>query len=1138
LPSPQEFQNLISEVEVQLFAGLSAPDNNLIQLAWFLHSVASANPGLELYSQERQSAAFRVAGHVFDVGLRSRELDSINKLRLVFAGQTAYFRSDQNPNSIALGRATDLPDVDLVNSPGRSSLTMAICLMMFDRHRVFRLTAEAQRQARTLAELFGVDSLSNTIYGPASHVASACREIMKYLTYPDAADSLRRAASLLRATLAEAQPLVEIDSQWVAAQLLPLTEALGQSSVWAAMPPGSSPAAPRAMTTSPPPVLNLWPPQRKLFTEQRHPLDPGTRRLLLSLPTSAGKSLISQLIVLSHLADQGTGVCLVAPTQSLVREIRGSLRSRLAALPFEMGLETGTWEGSAPSRDVEVMTPERLTHLVRTDLDEVLERFGLFIIDEAHLVDDRERGWGLESTLTLLNSATLETRHRIVLLSSAVGNRAEVMSWIDPQDVGLHFHDEWRGPRRLHGVYTTDVDWDARDETPPAGRRMGRARYPLYGTIRLKTSQGRIASGRFTEPIGIATRFIEGDGQERRGLHSQESSTQRELVVPLVLHLAQGGPTLVIESTKRRAADLAMELASSVEDEEPGLALLAEECSNRLVDGHPLIPALRKGIAFHHAALPIDVQGMIEDAVRGGEIRMLVTTTTLTEGVNLPFRSVVLASQGGEWDGDPYIVGAKLYNAIGRAGRAAKETSGWVVLVKHESFNASMFDLLERRDEDLQITSALTKEAVLELLAAIDEGIDRGDDVIFEIANSVAADFTTYIWHLSRIVEDHDHEVRWEQVQAIVQQTLAWSQLDATSRDSWRRLGRETFDRYQATPRELRRKWATATVSLGSARRLEILANRIADWVVDQSADLELEKPLNALDALIDSGVMERLIELPEAEEVHRKAPRPRPNAPRAQALEIDVPAITRDWVSGVDLNELATRHCGGIPSDSHRAEATVEYTTALFENFLPWTLSHLVPWTNDRLVARGSDVQICPDLGLHIQWGLPNITALTAMRGGVSSRRVVNLLARRAQEEGVDSDDLRQWLGRMGVEELVESFELNRAELGEVLVFARIENRALRSLVAGQDWTIDLPSTDASPGRSLVVLVQDDRGIGFLARDAASSKVLAGIPTPAIEDIKDVLATGLPYQAAVIVEEDSFLETETAVLEVSLLST
>ena len=43
--------------------------------------------------------------------------------------------------------------------------------------------------------------------------------------------------------------------------------------------------------------------------------------------------------------------------------------------------------------------------------------------------------------------------------------RARVQQWVDPAAAGVLYESDWRGPRRLHAIYT-DVDWGARRRFP------------------------------------------------------------------------------------------------------------------------------------------------------------------------------------------------------------------------------------------------------------------------------------------------------------------------------------------------------------------------------------------------------------------------------------------------------------------------------------------------------------------------------------------------------------------------------------------------------------------------------------------------------------------------------------------------
>jgi replicative superfamily II helicase len=82
----------------------------------------------------------------------------------------------------------------------------------------------------------------------------------------------------------------------------------------------------------------LWPPQRDFLQRATtNPLDPDTKRLLLSVPTSAGKTLLAQILICHHLATQPGDVCYVTPLRSLGREMRQALAGRLRVLQKGLG---------------------------------------------------------------------------------------------------------------------------------------------------------------------------------------------------------------------------------------------------------------------------------------------------------------------------------------------------------------------------------------------------------------------------------------------------------------------------------------------------------------------------------------------------------------------------------------------------------------------------------------------------------------------------------------------------------------------------------------------------------------------------------------------------------------------------------
>src|SRR5260370_23247282 len=120
----------------------------------------------------------------------------------------------------------------------------------------------------------------------------------------------------------------------------------------------------------------------------------------------------------------------------------------------EGAVGVGSSQAGSTAR-VSVMTPEKLAQLLRNDPKGVLDEYSLFVIDEAHLIGERDRGWTLEATLSFLHHETRETTHRIIVISAAIGNRVEIQQWLDPGESLEPFHRDWRGPPRAPAIFTT-----------------------------------------------------------------------------------------------------------------------------------------------------------------------------------------------------------------------------------------------------------------------------------------------------------------------------------------------------------------------------------------------------------------------------------------------------------------------------------------------------------------------------------------------------------------------------------------------------------------------------------------------------------------------------------------------------------
>ncbi|MCV0384729.1 MAG: DEAD/DEAH box helicase, partial [Erythrobacter sp.] len=644
LPSPEEFAETMALAEAELFRGNQTVPESTLATAWYLHSVGSALGSLELYGVQRRRAAFQVAGHIFDLALADPVRDELERLRLTFAAQVSNLRGGLNPNALAAYRwrldDRRMPDYGTPTT----SLEIGTALLANDTNWLFPAFDRLRSVSAQISRDWDVDPAS-TAFAALDGVVDGGRRLLLYLVYGDE-DNRAAARERLRAAAASASGPEDIDSRWVAFHLSQIADELGGTSVWALIPPDTSPSVARAFTLARPPILSLWPPQVSLLDPERtpSPLDPAVKRIVLSVPTSAGKTLLAQLLVADHLTRIGSGACFVAPTRSLCREIEASLRQRLrllaapAEVAFTDDLHDVTGDGDP---QVEVMTPERLAYLLRTDSASVLERFGLFVFDEAHSVGDGSRGWTLEWVMSFLHGATIASSHRIVAMSAAIGNRATLATWLDPTALGVHFHSEWRGPRRVHSIYRTERIDDSATELPrPTSRSPMRTRYDLRGVLHLRpTATGRVFELRTRTPVGQLV--VRQPGHSR---DSELSTPFYRTIAPIALMLGRAGPVLLISPTKNEARLLAGAIADRSSYEGP--AWLVAMAQARLGADHPLIRCLRRGVAYHHSSLPRDVLLGIEESVSTERLQFVVATTTLTEGVNLPVRTVIITAQG------------------------------------------------------------------------------------------------------------------------------------------------------------------------------------------------------------------------------------------------------------------------------------------------------------------------------------------------------------------------------------------------------------------------------------------------------------------------------------------------------------
>ena len=160
------------------------------------------------------------------------------------------------------------------------------------------------------------------------------------------------------------------------------------------------------------------------------------------------------------------------------------------------------------------MTPERLMNALRQSPQEVLSRFSLFIIDEAHLIaQSGGRGLLLEGLLSLLDASGA----RLMLLSGVIGNAASLAAWTSAGQEEVLFTDEWRAPRRLHVLTATDKIEKSRAVVPGRRGAADKTRYDLRAHLAVRPTSATEQHLVTSDDTPIGQLVIGADNRRKTG---------------------------------------------------------------------------------------------------------------------------------------------------------------------------------------------------------------------------------------------------------------------------------------------------------------------------------------------------------------------------------------------------------------------------------------------------------------------------------------------------------------------------------------------------------------------------------------------------------------------------------------------
>ena len=457
-----------------------------------------------------------------------------------------------------------------------------------------------------------------------------------------------------------------VDLWWVVRLILIIVDGFAQSSLWNML--GAYMELKRENSLARQYVLALiykQMPVTELFLSQRAVLpqlfSAEQSGIIVSIPTSSGKTRIAEMAILNALISNPEGKILyIAPFRSLAYEIENSFGDLFATAKIRVSHLYG---GSLfTSLDVEelseasivIATPEKVKAIFRCQ-QEFFKELSLVVMDEGHLLGREQRQVGNEIFYEELRCFLKGLDCKYLLLSAVLPNTDDLAKWLTGTDNNT-YHTNWRPSKQICGI----LNWN--------GVSVG-----------LDWYKGNIISS-FNRNFVVR---YELPRKPRERTKHYYPKNKVEAIVETARKLESFGSTLIYVPIKKSCVNYAEAYAKSLE---PGQAYsFKNELERRIFElvckETYSIPTIydyaTKGIFYHNADLYTDVRITLEKLMQSEHPRVIIATSTLSQGVNLGVSTVILSSV---YNAGKHISNRDFWNLAGRAGRAFVDEEGKILV--------------------------------------------------------------------------------------------------------------------------------------------------------------------------------------------------------------------------------------------------------------------------------------------------------------------------------------------------------------------------------------------------------------------------------------------------------------------------
>ncbi len=379
------------------------------------------------------------------------------------------------------------------------------------------------------------------------------------------------------------------------------------------------------------------------------------KSVVVVAPTGAGKTFVAEQAVAKALRE-GRRAFYTAPIKALSNQKHSDFCDVYGE--DSVGLLTGD-NVVNPEAPVVVMTTEVLRNMIYAE-SRSLEDLAVVILDEVHYLQNRYRGSVWEEIIIHLPGDV-----PVVCLSATIANPEEFTAWVRSRRGG-----------------ETELVVETHRPVPLESMYMIKDRHREGAVEVLPIFQGKRVNSQ------VARMLQKGRGRRRRFASPRRLEVVEELaddgLLPAIYFIFSragcdqaaenvAGARLRLTSAEERAEIRAR--ADTLTEHLPAQDL-------RALGFDSWLARLEQGVAAHHAGMVPAFKETVEDLFASGLVKVVFATETLSLGINMPARTVVLESLS-KFNGESHeIMQPGDYTQLtGRAGRRGIDTRGTAVVL-------------------------------------------------------------------------------------------------------------------------------------------------------------------------------------------------------------------------------------------------------------------------------------------------------------------------------------------------------------------------------------------------------------------------------------------------------------------------